>query len=184
MDNEKEKYKSALETGEECLKALEDSTIKSLKFTVEDVRDTILCIFPELKESEDDRIRKAIIKCLKWLRDEARWTDIYDTSFNSIFAWLEKQSKKDEEISFLKNKIEAIQYSVKVTENVVKTADYDKGFRDGVSASRFNRWKPSKKQMEAFEKGIKTIANNFLNWDTSEMTHIQTLYNDLCKLKR
>ena len=43
--------------------------------------DDVLCIFPELKESENEKIRSAIIDCLR---------------YNNLFewaAWLEKQGK-------------------------------------------------------------------------------------------
>lgn len=50
-------------------------------------------IFPQLKEeSEDERIRKALISILK--SDFEKDTTIYDISVGDIIAWLEKQSDK------------------------------------------------------------------------------------------
>lgn len=48
--------------------------------------------FPELKESEDERIRKALISILK--SDFEKDTEIYGISVGDIIAWLEKQGEK------------------------------------------------------------------------------------------
>ena len=45
-------------------------------------------------ESEDEKIVKSLKKCFEWLRDEARWTDVYGSSFESIFAYIEKKGKQ------------------------------------------------------------------------------------------
>jgi len=103
MDYEK-KYKEmkarVLEMGRGYVKGLDYSKPRQIAEYID----------PELKESEDERIREAIIKCLKWLRDEARWTDVYGSSFDSIFSWLEKQG---EHANFLSK----IQVGDKVTRN-------------------------------------------------------------------
>ena len=49
-------------------------------------------LFPELKESEDERIRKALISVLK--SDFENDTTIHDISVGDIIAWLEKQGKQ------------------------------------------------------------------------------------------
>ena len=48
-------------------------------------------IFPELKESEDEKIRKEIISILR----NAYWTSNRNR-FNELVAWLEKQGEKEE----------------------------------------------------------------------------------------
>lgn len=53
--------------------------------------------FPELKEREDDKIRKALISILK--TDFEKDTTIYDISVGDIIAWLEKQGEKPTEWS-------------------------------------------------------------------------------------
>ena len=50
-------------------------------------------IFPELKESEDKQIRKALISILK--SDFEKDTTIYDISVGDIITWLEKQGEMD-----------------------------------------------------------------------------------------
>lgn len=53
-------------------------------------------IFPELAESEDERIRKALISVLQ--SDFESDTTIHDISVGDIIAWLEKQSKQSSNI--------------------------------------------------------------------------------------
>ena len=59
-------------------------------------------IFHELKENEDERIRKEIIDYIK--------TGAYNTDW---IVWLEKQSEKDEEILVLKDQIESLHAAIK-----------------------------------------------------------------------
>ena len=51
-------------------------------------------IFPELKESEDERIRKAIISGMKSLQEKGKYTEFAHIPMNDVFAWLEKQGKE------------------------------------------------------------------------------------------
>jgi hypothetical protein len=54
--------------------------------------NTIKKAFPELMESEDERIRKEIIEQINLLKS-ATLSDLKDKQFNSWIAWLEKQGK-------------------------------------------------------------------------------------------
>lgn len=65
-------------------------------------------IFPELKESEDEKIRKEIISILR----NAYWTSNRNR-FNELVAWLEKQKDKDKLIQ------ELGEYKVKYTQEVL-----------------------------------------------------------------
>ena len=49
-------------------------------------------MFPELKESEDERIRKALIRYFT-LSDEHAYNEACGVSYRDIVAWLEKQSR-------------------------------------------------------------------------------------------
>lgn len=78
--NYEQKYKEALE--------------KARQFSEhplqEDSSSIVEYIFPELKESEDERIRK-------WLIDWAKavnWSERFTISKEQVLAWLEKQGKK------------------------------------------------------------------------------------------
>lgn len=66
-------------------------------------------IFPELKESEDEEIRKEIISILR----NAYWTSNRN-KFNELVAWLEKQGDKDKLIQ------ELGEYKVKYTQEVLE----------------------------------------------------------------
>ena len=62
-------------------------------------------IFPELEESEDERIRKAIIQHFKTTTDAVIGHSICNIPIEKILAWLEKQdifSKKDVDDAYLK----------------------------------------------------------------------------------
>jgi hypothetical protein len=75
--DDKNKYNNALEKLQEALSPKDGREISGL------TRGCIESIFPELKESEDERIRKEIIEYIK--------TGTYHKDW---IAWLEKQSKK------------------------------------------------------------------------------------------
>ena len=81
MDYEK-KYKEALNKAKECLK---DGTITNIAISY------IGSIFPELKESEDERIRKAIRLYLDWLDGRKSIAPKGDYSIKDMSTWLEKQ---------------------------------------------------------------------------------------------
>ncbi|WQJ54053.1 MAG: hypothetical protein [Vetruanivirus porcinprimi] len=66
-------------------------------------------IFPELKESEDEKIRKEIISILR----NAYWTS-NKNRFNELVAWLENQRDKDKLIQ------ELGKYKVKYTQEVLE----------------------------------------------------------------
>ena len=56
----------------------------------EDLQD----IFPELKESEDERIANAIKKHLDMEKSERNLTGYFGVSYQEAVAWLEKQASK------------------------------------------------------------------------------------------
>lgn len=95
MDYEKA-YKEALERARKCLDEKRDTCF---------VRPDV--IFPELKESEDERIRKYLISLVKnWDKDGiiSKYTS-NPNDVKQILAWLEKQgeqkptwSKEDDEL--------------------------------------------------------------------------------------
>ena len=54
-------------------------------------------LFPELKESEDERIRKAISQCVEDMRGQ--FEKLYSVHHKDAISWLEKQGKKNMGIS-------------------------------------------------------------------------------------
>lgn len=117
MDYEKE-YKEALEKIRKGLQSLEDGTKISgvTKAFLEEV-------FPELKESEDEKIRKEIYRYFRDLQLSSDREFSPSISIDEILAWLEKQNETsfDEEwIKLLKNA--NIQYQMSMTEDMVDDA--------------------------------------------------------------
>lgn len=80
--NYEEKYNKALSKAKHALDCDRNNLVST------DV-SLIYSMFPELKESEDERARKAIIRILK---GETGYTSKEDT--DKYVAWLEKQDKK------------------------------------------------------------------------------------------
>lgn len=60
-------------------------------------------IFPELRESEDERIRKCLIKGLSAMRDIHKHQTFSDDAINidDAIAWLEKQGEQKTEIEYI-----------------------------------------------------------------------------------
>ena len=89
--NYEQKYKEALE--------------KARQFSEhplqEDSSSIVEYIFPELKESEDEKIRK-------WLIDWAKavnWSEQFTISKEQVLAWLEKQKKPEDMVHITELKV-------------------------------------------------------------------------------
>ena len=87
MEDYKEKYEMALEGIQEILSSGEDS-IKMSRLQLR-----LQGIFPELKESKDEKIRKAFIKYCK-LQQKANNIGFCGISLIDAIAWLEKQGEQ------------------------------------------------------------------------------------------
>ena len=127
-------------------------------------------VFPELKESEDERIRKELIKETKGC--EVR---LFEAVTNDEFvSWLEKQGEKESAWS-------------EEDEEILRTI-----ISDGIRGAKFYMlqinwlkslkerytWKPSDEQIHAFEQVCDWYNDNFAPSET-----LTSLYNDLKKLK-
>ena len=73
-------------TEKEKAKAYDEAIEKAKKLYSNGIAEEI---FPELKESEDEKIRKEIISILR----NVYWTS-NKNRFNELVAWLERQDKK------------------------------------------------------------------------------------------
>ena len=82
MEDYKKKYKEAFERARGLLEGMDEGDYFASNEDIEN-------IFPELKESKDERIKKAIIRILK---GETRYVSKEDT--DKYVAWLEKQGEK------------------------------------------------------------------------------------------
>ena len=81
--NYEQKYKKALERAKQF----------SENPLLEDSGNVVEYIFPELKESEDEKIREAIKYGIKYLETEIGWDFVNNVDILDIYAWLEKQKQ-------------------------------------------------------------------------------------------
>lgn len=85
-----EAYDKALEEAKKWHKAF----VMGQNYPATDIKVSYECIFPELKESEDERIRKALI--YHFGGDGCICTNEYRIDYKDICAWLEKQGQVKE----------------------------------------------------------------------------------------
>ena len=85
---QEEKAKRYDEALERAKISLDDKTISDIAIAY--IKD----IFPELAESEDERIANAIKKLLDMEKSERNLTRYFGVSYQEAAAWLEKQGEK------------------------------------------------------------------------------------------
>ena len=162
MDYEK-KYKEALERAKSIL-----------EIGVKDTRDKkiILSFFPELKEINEEEIRKAMINFFKSERKEGDTVLHYGVNIESMIAWLEKQGEQkpwsEEDERLLNNMVIVIQdyYNKEDAQSLIS---WLKSLRPQTT------WKPSDKQMEAIRIAAEVGTAN----DSWAMKILKEMYNDL-----
>jgi len=164
MNNE-ELYKASMEVAKKLIEKNPE------------LREWVESKFPELKESEDERTRKWLIKVMKRLRGEAGEDAVY---VDNAIAWLEKQgeqkatewSKKDEEKL---NTIIALTSS-----NPAENPFYDKRclIEWLKSINPQNHWKPSRDQLKALGDAVA----NHPYVGSQDASRLSSLYNELKKL--
>lgn len=59
------------------------------------VKGVAITIFPELKESDDERIKKAILSALRGGIDTEKYLEKHGTNYGEVETWLEKQKEPD-----------------------------------------------------------------------------------------
>lgn len=106
MELYEKKYKEALERMKSWAKGEHPECFTEAQKTAE-------FIFPELKESDDDRIRKEILAFINRKKSLGSVNPEELGKSNSWIAWLEKQGKKDEKILILKDQIESLHAAIK-----------------------------------------------------------------------
>ena len=89
MENYEQKYKESLERCKSWMKGEHPECFSEAQKAAE-------FIFPELRESEDERIRKGLIKGLSAMRDIHKHQTFSDDAINinDAIAWLEKQGEQ------------------------------------------------------------------------------------------
>ena len=126
MDYEKA-YKHALDLA----KQVHDTTISKQQ------KENIEIIFPELRESEDERIRKELLESFKYQQRESR-TDkewLNGIKLSEVVAWLEKQGEQPQG----KTALEAIKEEKVDNQNRLKPADKVEPFDKFAGLTDFER---------------------------------------------
>ena len=111
MENYEQKYKEALKIMESLHSVVKYQSSSDALLASQ----TIEKAFPELRESEDERIRKGLIKGLSAMRDIHKHQTFSDDAIdiNDAIAWLEKQ---DNIPHFTFDDILALQCAMKTAE--------------------------------------------------------------------
>lgn len=143
-------------------------------------REELEYVFPELKESDGDRINKAIYNCVKWFGFDSSF--FKDVSQEECLAWLEKQGEQkpwsEEDEKILKDIITDVKfegYNNDMQANSYKKISWLKSLRPQ------STWKPNDEQMHY----LSWIANVKLGDSVVEQEvskHLNELLKDLKKL--
>ena len=143
-------------------------------------------IFPELKESEDERIRKWIIDDIRYnMNNEQLNNSEYKKKAKKAIAWLEKQGEQkpawsEEDIELLDNTIKFIEDSVAATSPYLRTYSPTLTGKEipflKALKERYT-WKPSDGQMKQLGWVAEQNKNNMIGKE------LMTLYQDLKKAK-
>lgn len=168
-------------------KALEKTKI-ALKQTESAVTAGILKgIFPELKESEDEKIKDMLYQLVRDRSDNRKLLEANGCPIEKALAWLERQCEQkpvgwsEEDLEFIDEAREYLMYLIgdkadfsphKVLEGLVE-------FLDKLKSLRIQKqWKPSEEQMDALLVKI-PIENSCNKVDNI----LKSLYSDLKRLK-
>ena len=130
-------------------------------------------IFPELKESEDEKIRKELISLV--LKVMGREKDnLNDEKYDKMLDWLEKQGEKKTTAWSEEDKdyYDAIITKLEVMQDDAALTDNQMEFLKSLRPQK--QWKPSDEQISALFKVIPTFCSS---------NPVFSLYNDLKKLK-
>lgn len=172
--NYEQKYKEALEKGRKIHRFSSNPTV------IKNMEE----IFPELRESEDEKIRKGLIKGLSAMRDIHKHQTFSDDAINidDAIAWLEKQGEqkpaewtyhdevhRDAAIRYLESIKSPHDTAYQMKEEVI---DWLKSIKPQ------NHWKPSEEQMEAL---VRCLYED-IHQDKELYAKIESLYNDLKNL--
>lgn len=143
-------------------------------------KETIEYIFPELKESEDEKLRKCTISLLKIARDKG----FYDIpkAVNNCITWLEKKGEQkpaewSEEDKRIKNNLLSELTNLSVRNLIEK--ETEKKYASWLKSLRpQSAWKPSDEEMEALRIAFEVGTAN----ESWAMSKLKVLYEQLNKL--
>ena len=135
-------------------------------------------IFPELAESEDEKVRKALIEMVHDATGDSLWV-AYNVHKEEALAWLEKQGEQ--------KSIEWGEDDEEMLRSIIATCELAEADRDSSPARHLlemqlnwlkslkpqSHWKPSDEQMDALKHYV----------DTTMDGDIDLLYQDLKELR-
>jgi hypothetical protein len=160
-------YKNALERAKKFIE--ENPLVQNLNTWIKET-------FPELKEPEDEKVRKALIEMVHDTPN-SECEQNYNVRKEDCLTWLEKQgesyTKRDVDNAYIEGMASAKRELEKQDEQ--KPFDYEHANIQQKDFAPKVEWKPSDEQMATL---YKYAEQN--NYDGSILT---SLYNDLNKLK-
>ena len=146
-----------------------------------DQRYVLESLFPELRESEDERIRKWLLDFVQGLPDEGLDFHFYNLNKEQVVAWLERQAQMPAWSEEDDRMCKAIINNIKtICKEGYFVGNIDNGeLINWLKDLRYRlQWKPSDEQMDALLVKI-PIKNSCNKVDNI----LKSLYSDLKKLK-
>ena len=166
--NYEQKYKEALkELREHFLPTTDGTPVSGIS------RRQIEDIFPELKESEDEKIRKWLIGYFHQYKEDGMEEYANGLKVESIIAWLEKQKDTlKDTLKDIEQKPEWSEKDEEMIEKCLQTINHDRIIHVPKGGDSFHQdeinwlkslkdrytWKPSKAQIEAIEDAIEFLG--------------------------
>ena len=170
--NYEERYNQALERA----KKVHDGELTISPNEVNDF-NVYEYIFPELRESEDERIRKELLDhCIN--RRDGKPICVDASDYRRWAAWLEKQGEKswseedDDNIKCICSYLELyLNHTADINE--IEECKY---LKDWLKSFKSNHWKPSEEQLNA----LKQCIGGYYSEEADKK--LESLYDDLKKL--
>ena len=155
-------------TTEEKARAYDEILAKAKEFNLQGYIDEecLYDMFPQLMESDNERIRKVLIDYFKRYKENEEFgiNTFYGISTDDILAWLEKQGEKDNTIDidkivddFSKTKIKCYPSGIEVIPSMIEVDAYRKGLNDALrlvlNVEKQGKQKPADKVEPKFKVG-------------------------------
>lgn len=109
-------------------------------------------VFPELKESEDEKIRKELIDFLRFINKNGFVDDFSELNYTLWIAWLEKQGEQEWSVND-ENTMKYLQFIVDFFDTNPGTKEglkkWLESLKDRIIPQK--QWKPTKAQLDALE---------------------------------
>ena len=168
-------------TQEEKAKRYDEAINRMKHYVVDEYgcsRIKVADIFPELKESEDERMKNAAIRACKYMIDNFENST---KDYEDAIAWLEKQKTSEEALQYLRENHSSSEMSdFQAAMNIAVAKSYDKGYNDGLEKQ--GEQKPAK-WSEEDENHIQHISDFIMRNRVGDTDTIYRLEQDVNWLK-